>query len=142
MATGTEMNYCDEYCKKFRAANINNCFNDKVGYAFYNYLLEIDTDDFNFLDMPETKAKLNIIADLLTPIEKFLKFEFLLENAAVKLKVKDLYAKYEKYCEDNALHAESKIEFTSGMRKYDFNFNMINGYNCYRITVDQLKDIA
>ena len=24
MATGTEMNYCDKYCKKFRAANINN----------------------------------------------------------------------------------------------------------------------
>lgn len=95
MATGNEMNYCGKYCKKFRAANINNyeihtnhkavkrpdgrryyvvdintkycndheyfselrdtCFNDKVGYAFYNYLLELDTDDFKSLEMPETR---------------------------------------------------------------------------------------
>ncbi|RYH08065.1 hypothetical protein EON65_41215, partial [archaeon] len=132
MATGAEMNYSDKYCKKFRAANINNyciitnhkaikrpdgrryyvvdintkycndhsyfgelrdeCFNDKVGYAFYNYLLEFDSKNFKSLEMPDTTAKLNMIADLLSPIEKFLKEEFLLENAAVKLKVKELYA--------------------------------------------------
>ncbi|RYE57683.1 MAG: hypothetical protein EOP48_05260 [Sphingobacteriales bacterium] len=182
MATGTEMNFCEKYQKKFRAANINNyciitnhkaikrpdgrryyvvdidtkycndhqyfgelrdqCFNEKVGYAFYNYLLELDADDFKSLEMPETTAKLNMIADLLTPIEKFLKFNFLLENAPVKHKVKDLYAKYEKYCDDNTLHVDSKIEFTAGMKQYGFNFKMINGYNCYRITVDQLKEIA
>jgi len=180
MATGTEMNYCDKYCKKFRAANINNycimtnhkavkrpdgrryyvvdintkycndheyfgelrdtCFNEKVGYAFYNYLLELD--DFKTLEMPETRAKLNMIADLLTPIEKFLKFEFLLQNKSVKLKPKELHAQYEKYCEDSGLHAEKKIEFTTGMEQFGFKYSMINEYNAYRITVDQLKTLA
>eukprot|EP01037_Dinobryon_pediforme_P042206 gene42206-52423_t len=40
--------------------------------------MEIDTDDFNSLDMPDTTSKLDMIADLLSPIEKFLKTEFLL----------------------------------------------------------------
>eukprot|EP01039_Chlorochromonas_danica_P011458 gene11458-12813_t len=182
MATGTEMNYCDKYCKKFRAANINNyciitnhkaikrpdgrryyvvdintkycnnheyfgelrdmCFNDKVGYAFYNYLLELDTDDFKSLEMPETRAKMNMVADLLNPVEKFLKFEFLLQNTAIKLKPKELHAKYEKYCEDNGLHPEKKIEFTTNMEQYGFKYSMINGYNAYRITVEQLKTLA
>jgi hypothetical protein len=83
MATGTEMNYCDKYCKKFRAANINNyCImtNHKAvkrpdgrryylvyinikycnvheyfgGYVmYYNYLLELDTDDFKSLESVE-----------------------------------------------------------------------------------------
>lgn len=89
--------------------------------------------------MPETRAKLNIIADLLTPIEKFLKFEFLLQNKSVKLKPKELHARYEKYCEDNGLHAEKNIEFTTNMEQYGFKYSMINGYNAYRITVEQLK---
>jgi hypothetical protein len=182
MATGTEMNYCDKYCKKFRAKNINNyeahtnhkaikrpdgrryyvvdintkycndyeffadlrntCFNDKVGYAFYNYLMELDTENFNSLEMPETQSKLNMIADLLTPIEKFLKKEFLLQNAPIKLKIKDLYAKYVTFCEDNGLRTETKIEFTANLKQYGFEFKCIGGYNCYRISVEQLKTIA
>jgi len=51
-----------------------DCFNDEVGKAFYCYLHEIDTDEFNSLDLPLTQNKAEMIADLLTPIEKFLKF--------------------------------------------------------------------
>jgi hypothetical protein len=92
--------------------------------------------------MPDTEAKRDVIADLLNPVEKFLKIEFLLRNMEVNSKIKDLYAKFEKFCEDNKLHCETMIEFRSGMKQYGFDFKMICGYNCYRITVDQLKAVA
>jgi hypothetical protein len=65
-----------------------------------------------------------------------------LQNKSVKLKPKELHAQYEKYCEDSGLHAEKKIEFTTGMEQFGFKYSMINGYNAYRITVDQLKTLA
>ena len=182
MATGSDMNYCDKYCKKFRAKNINNyeihtnhkavkrpdgrryyvvdintkycndheyfkdlrdtCFNEEVGYAFYNYLMEIDTDDYNSLDMPDTQAKLNMIVDLLNPIEKFLKKEYLLKKKNVRSKVKDLYTEYEIFCTENGLHCETKTEFTSGLKQYGFEFKCIGGYNCYRISVELLQAVA
>jgi hypothetical protein len=156
MATGSDMNYCDKYCKKFRAKNINNyeihtnhkavkrpdgrryyvvdintkycndheyfkdvrdtCFNEEVGYAFYNYLMEIDTDDYNSLDMPDTQAKINMIVDLLNPFEKVLKKEYLLKKKCVRSKVKDLYTEYEIFCTENGLHCKTKTEFTSGLK--------------------------
>jgi hypothetical protein len=61
--------YCNNH--KFFADLRKTCFNEKVGYAFYNYLMEIDTEDFNSLDMPDTQAKLDMVVDLLSPIENF-----------------------------------------------------------------------
>jgi hypothetical protein len=132
--------YCNNH--KYFANLRETCFNEKVGYAFYNYLMEMDTDDFNSLVMPDTQAKLDMVADLLSPIEKFLKQEFLLPSRDIKLKIKELYSRYEKYCDDNDLRAETPAEFRSGMKQYEFDFKTISGYNCYRITVDQLKTVA
>ncbi len=39
--------YCNNH--KYFANLRETCFNEKVGYAFYNYLMEMDTDDFNSL---------------------------------------------------------------------------------------------
>ena len=39
---------------------IRSCFNDIVGHAFYCYLIEIDTENFNSLDIPITQAKKKI----------------------------------------------------------------------------------
>ncbi len=41
--------------------------NDKVGYAVYNDLMELDLADFNSLIMPETQTKMDM-----NPIENFL----------------------------------------------------------------------
>jgi len=92
--------------------------------------------------MPDTQAKLDMVVDLLSPIEKFLKQDFLLPSREIKLKIKELYSRYEKYCEDNDLRIETPTEFRSGMKQYGFDFKTISGYNCYRITVDQLKSVA
>lgn len=132
--------YCNNH--KFFAKLRNACFNEKVGYAFYNYLMELDTDDFNSLDMPETRAKLDVIADLLSPIEKFLKIEYLLKNKPIKMKTTVLYAKYECYCEKNGLKSETALEFRSTMQQYGFAFKLISGYNQYRIEVADLQKVA
>lgn len=132
--------YCNDH--EYFADLRETCFNAKVGYAFYNYLMELDTDDFNSLDMPNTTAKLDMVADLLSPIEKFLKYEFLLPKLQVKLKIKELYSRYEKYCGANELHVETPAEFRSGMKQYGFDFKTISGYNCYRISLDQLQTVA
>jgi hypothetical protein len=102
----------------------------------------MDTDDLNSLDMPDTRVKLDMVADLLSPIEKFLKQEFLLPSRDIKLKIKEFYSRYEEYCDDSDLRAETPTEFRSGMKQYGFDFKIINGYNCYRITVDRLKSVA
>jgi hypothetical protein len=82
-----------------------------------------------------------MVADLLSPIEKFLKQEFLLPSRDIKLKIKELYIRYEWYCDDHDLIAET-LEFRSGMKQYGFYLKTISGYNCYRIIVDQLKTVA
>jgi len=77
--------YCNNH--KFFADLRKTCFNYKVGYTFYNYFMEIDTEDFNSLDMLDTQAKLDMVVDLLSPIEKFLKQEFLLPSREIKLNI-------------------------------------------------------
>jgi hypothetical protein len=81
--------YCNNYT--YFAKLRLKCFNEKVGYSFYNYMMELDTDDFNSLNMPDTRARLDVIADLLTPIEKFLKIEFLLKSKPIKMKTTTLH---------------------------------------------------
>jgi hypothetical protein len=132
--------YCNDHA--FFAELRKKCFNEKVGYAFYNYLMELNTDDFNSLDMPDTRAKLDITVDLLTPVEKFLKIEFLLKNKPVKMKTKALHTKYEDFCEKNRLYSETATEFRSLMQQYGFEFKPINGYNQYRIEVADLQKVA
>ena len=58
------------------------CFNLEVGECFYSYMLEKDTSEF-FAEnkekgFPETEYKRIAIASLLSPTEKFLKFNYLL----------------------------------------------------------------
>ena len=67
------------------------CFNDVVGKAFFCYLKEIDTESFLSSEIPETKNKADIVAELLTPIEKFLKVCFVLRNCSIDMRITDLY---------------------------------------------------
>jgi hypothetical protein len=115
--------YCNDH--KYFGALRDACFNDEVGYAFYNYLMEIDTNGFKSLDMPDTSEKLDLIADLLTPIEKFLKKEYLLKKKNVRSRVKNLYDEYEVFCNENGLHCETKIEFTTGLKQFGFNLSVL-----------------
>jgi hypothetical protein len=117
------------------------CFNDIVGHAFYCYLMEINVDNFNSLDMPETKNKLAIISELLPPIEKFLKFNFVLRNASINMKLKDLWMQYKEF--DHGKSENVSIQrFSEQMRELGFEYQKQHGYSTYKISIDDLNNIA
>jgi hypothetical protein len=119
----------------------NKCFNDIVGHAFYCYLMEINVDNFNSLDMPETKNKLAIISELLPPIEKFLKFNFVLRNASINMKLKDLWMQYKEF--DHGKSENVSIQrFSEQMRELGFEYSKQDGYSTYKISIDELNNIA
>jgi hypothetical protein len=103
--------------------------------------MEIDVDNFNSLDMPETKSKNAIISELLPPIEKFLKFNFVLRNASIDMKLKDLWIQYKEF--DGKSENVSIQRFSEQMRELGFDY--ITGHakcNKYKISIDELNNIA
>ena len=129
-----------EFFKKLR----EECFNNEVGEAFYNYLMEIDTSQFLSLQMPLTQGKKDAIVDLMSPLEKFLKFHYLLKKKEIKRTIKELYLEYSEFIKTKKedQHIESPAEFRTEMKNLGFEFKPIGGYNSYRITVDQLEECA
>jgi hypothetical protein len=126
---------------KYYANLRDKCFNDIVGHAFYCYLMEINVDNFNSLDMPETKSKNAIISELLPPIEKFLKFNFVLRNASINMKLKDLWMQYKEF--DHGKSENVSIQrFSEQMRELGFEYSKQDGYSTYKISIDALNNIA
>ena len=121
------------------------CFNDIVGHAFYCYLKEIDTTNFQSHIIPETETKREIYLHLLPPQEKFLKKYFALRHAGIKMKTSELYK----------LYANSEF-WKQGMTPHNFHshlrglgfteankFKKIkDGYEIYDITYDQLLEFG
>ena len=106
------------------------CYNDEVGEAFFNYLLEIDTKGFVAITcMPETKAKQDAIADRL-PIEyKYLKDTYILTETNLNGTVDDIYTEYSNYCEDIEKKPLTKIKFCQKLRQnlnIDFLFRNLS----------------
>lgn len=121
----------------------DECYNDAVGEAFYNYLLTIDTTDFNSQKFPETEAKKNAVCDLLSLEFKFLKESFVLKNKAVgKMKVNDLYKLYVDYCIGVDKKALNNIKFCAKLKEINIHFSKIHGYNYYNIDLERLRGIA
>ena len=127
-------------------ANIrDNCFNDEIGKAFYCYLMEIDTKHFNSLDIPMTASKSAMCADLLSPLEKFLKFQYLLKEKDLSVKLKQLTTEFNAYSRmKNQMFKPWSIPiFGARMRELGFFFReMDGGYNKYKISLDELKKVA
>jgi hypothetical protein len=120
----------------------DQCFNNDVGHAFFSYLWEINVDNFNSMDIPVTSAKSDLCADLLTPIEKFLKYKYFLRDISVNKKVKELHYEFDEYCANNKLFTVSIQKFAQNMRELGFNYKPQNGYNTFKISMEELKNIA
>lgn len=120
------------------------CFNDEVGEAYYNFLLTIDTSNFNSQrDMPESWSKKIAIVELLCPEFRFLKDEFILKNLEiVNTSVQKLHEQYEKYWKAKDKYPLSKYKFTAKLREVGITYKPSNGINVYRVTLESLKDIA
>jgi hypothetical protein len=95
--------------------------------------------------MPKTKNKLDSIAEQLLPIEKFLKFEFLLQNKPINDKVINLCSAFKGYHANNPHINNDKftsISFNTLMREIGFNCYKSNGYFKYNISIESLKKFA
>jgi hypothetical protein len=122
-----------------------NCFNLECGHAFFCYLFDYDINKFNSLDIPITQSKKDSCADLLSPLEKFLKFEFLLKDKVIKMKVKDLLELFQTFCTTHNLSQNNKLsiqKFNAMMRELSFDNQKSDGYFKYVISLERLAKVA
>lgn len=123
----------------------DNCFNAECGYAFFCYLSEIEFSEFNSLDIPVTQSKKDLCADLLSPLEKFLKFEFLLRKKYIKIKVKDMLELYQCFCTNYNLSQNNNLsimKFNQMMRELGLESKKTSGFNMYVVSLSSLNTLA
>lgn len=119
-----------------------DCFNMKVGEAFYSYLMSIDTTNFYAQkDFPETEEKRVAIANLLCPTYLFLKSYVLRKEEIGRVKTKDFYETFKMFCENNKMKQSQKMEFFKKLDEIGLKQKKI-GNNFYEITLKQLDEIA
>lgn len=121
----------------------DQCFNDQVGHAFYNYLLEIDISNFNCQrDMPETQNKNDAIVERLDPVYQFLKHKYILKQASIYCTVQELHDKYSSFCSEVTKKALTKIGFCKKLSEIQINYYKSNGRNMFKVTYEELKTIS
>ena len=118
------------------------CFNDEVGEAFHAFLTEINTNNFYAQDFPETKNKLDVIADRLDLVYKFLKEEYILKNKGIKETLKYLYDAYTLFCSNNDRKPITKIKFSNKLSDVKIESKKSHGQIVYKITFEELQEIS
>jgi hypothetical protein len=126
------------YFRKIR----EQCFNDEIGEAFFNYVLSLDTKLYNAqVDMPETQSKLDAIADRLDMAFQFLKDKYVLKRLDLKCTVGELYEQYVAYCGFN--HSPlSKIKFNAKLKEVNIDKYKSNDKHLFSETHARLEKIA
>ena len=123
----------------------DTCYNLEVGEAFYSYMMtKIDPTGFNVQQhFPETENKAVSRANLLHPVFKFIKFEYLLNDKEMKkVSPSDLYKEYSAYCSSHDTRALGKIDFYKKLKEINIDSKKLNGYHYYVEPLDRLKEIA
>lgn len=119
------------------------CLNDEVGEAFFNYLLTIDVSKFHSeRDMPVSSQKLNALADAIPNEFKFIKEEYVLKTKDLKSSVKDLFEEFQTFCLSNNIKAYGRNEFINKLREVGIIFHKSDGYNIYKLSMNDLRKIA
>ena len=130
------------------------CFNDEVGEAFYNMMMERDVSKFNAQkDMPETEAKKIAILERLDHVARFLKYYTLNPNKCYELQDKtltDIYELFTKHCVDfNLVEDVKKIKlgirnFSGKLKEYGIHQRglTIPPYRVYNIEHEKLIEQA
>ena len=122
---------------------VKTCFNDNVGHAFYCYMKEIDTTNFNPQKYPMTTSKLDSFVKRLDNVYKFLKDRYVLPRRAIdKVSVNVFFEAYLNYCSSLSLKAKHKIDFCNTLRNIGVTYYKSNVSNFYKVTLDALDDLA
>ena len=119
------------------------CFNDTVGHALYCYLCEVDNSKFDSFKVPITQSKKHDISVKLPHVQRFLKFNYWMQKKEIKCKSSLLFKVYGAYCKSHDLKAHRRIQtFCADMRVMGFELRCISGYNHYKITYEELNEVA
>ena len=122
---------------------LHSYFNDEVGKAFYNYLLEIDLTNYNAQHYPMTKSKLDSFVKRLDNIFKFIKEEYILKHLGLKkVSLKDLYIEYENWCATKSIKAKPKQDFNNTLESVNIKNYKSNKANIYNYSLSELEEIA
>jgi hypothetical protein len=124
-----------EYFKKLR----DRCFNDNVGEAFYNYMIEVDTEGFIPQNYPMTKSKLISHIKRLPKEYDFIKQNYILKNLGINSTPKVLYNLYKEFCSKKPL---IKSEFITKLSIVGICHRKTNGNNYYKYSFEELKKIG
>lgn len=120
----------------------DNCFNKKVGRAFFYYMLEIDVSSFDSQDFPQTKNKLDTFAKRLDNIELFVKTKYVLRKKAIKCDVEQLFIKYNDFCMTQNHKPLGKYAFCNRLKELGIHHFKSNDRNRYNVSYEELSKIA
>ena len=119
-----------------------DCFNDEVGHAFYCYMMELNTENFNPQNYPITQNKFDSIAKRLDSVYAFLKQNYILQTKSIYCSVDELFEEYKSHVADGK--AYGKIDFNKKLKEIDINYYKTNGgmLNRYKVSHEDLMKIA
>jgi phage/plasmid-associated DNA primase len=125
---------------KYFSQLYNECFNDKVGEAFYHYLYTIDLEGYNAQKYPLTQNKLDSFTKRLDNVYQFLKDEYILLKQPIKCTVNELYEQYKIHGTNKKIYL--KQDFNKKMEEINIKYYKSQGHNIYKASYEQLLDIA
>jgi hypothetical protein len=120
--------------------SLYKCMNDEVGEAFYNYLLTIDTNNFNPQSFPMTNNKLDSLSKRLDNVYKFVKEEYILNNYKLDISLTEMYSYYKVYCRNNLIKPVAKEDFHRKLS--EANINKIRKNNKYYFDIKFLDLVS
>lgn len=119
------------------------CFNDEVGQAFFNYLLEIDISGFRSNVFVDTISKKESYVDRLHPLFKFIKFNYIYQNQGLKITTKELYDNFLAYLDKiECAKKITKSKMISLLRECGIEYKSSNSKMIYNINHDDLKKVG
>jgi len=122
--------------------DVHTCDNNDVGSAFYSYLMEVDTDNYDSQNFPVTQSKLDSFAKRLDTHEAFLKHKYILTKLEIKCTVGELYDEYVTYCKSNELKASSKIDLNKKLKELNIVSYKSDKCNKFKVSIETLEEIA
>jgi len=121
----------------------DNIMRDDVGKAFFILMNERDISNYKSNVFPVTTKKKEYISELLNPVHKFIKFNYLLCNKEIKkVSTKELYENYKTFCSNLEIKIMTQRSFNGAMSELNFKYKVSNSKMFYNISLDDLKDVA
>ena len=122
---------------------VYECYNDKVGHAFYCYLMEVDTTDYRPQNFPTTQSKLDSYAKRMDSHENFLKYNYVLNRSELKTTLGELYEEYVAYCRGSGNPKPyTKIDFGKKLREIGIEPYKSNDKLKVKVSAKELAQIA